>query len=109
MATRPTPPSRQPRSSSHSRCGSSSSSSPSSSSSSASAARTGGEGEPPWGAVGGGPVARRELVWLAGAVLVGVAIRLAYVLITQGHHPVNDELEYNREGLFIEQGKWFWS
>jgi 4-amino-4-deoxy-L-arabinose transferase-like glycosyltransferase len=54
-------------------------------------------------------VARRELWWLAGAVLLGVAIRLAYVLITSGHTPVNDELEYHREGLFIEQGKWFWT
>src|SRR3954453_20701932 len=102
MATRPTPPSRQPRSSSPSRCGSSSSSSPSSSSSSPSPPRT--EGNAKWG-----PVARRELAWLAGAVLLGIAIRVAYVLITQGHHPVNDELEYNREGLFIEQGKFFWS
>lgn len=41
--------------------------------------------------------------------MLGVAIRLAYVLITSGHHPVNDELEYSREGMFIAQGKWFWS
>jgi hypothetical protein len=34
-------------------------------------------------------------------VLVGVAIRLAYVLITSGHTPVNDELEYHREAIFI--------
>jgi len=42
-------------------------------------------------------------------VLVGVAIRLAYVLITSGHTPVNDELEYHREAIFIAHGKWFWS
>jgi hypothetical protein len=42
-------------------------------------------------------------------VLVGVAIRLAYVLITSGHTPVNDELEYHREATFIAHGKWFWS
>jgi hypothetical protein len=42
-------------------------------------------------------------------VLVGVAIRLAYVLITSGHTPVNDELEYHREAIFIADGKWFWS
>jgi 4-amino-4-deoxy-L-arabinose transferase-like glycosyltransferase len=38
-----------------------------------------------------------------------VAIRLAYVLITAGHTPVNDELEYHREAIFISHGKWFWS
>jgi hypothetical protein len=42
-------------------------------------------------------------------VLVGVAIRVAYVVISSGHTPVNDELEYHREAIFIAQGKWFWS
>jgi 4-amino-4-deoxy-L-arabinose transferase-like glycosyltransferase len=42
-------------------------------------------------------------------VALGVAIRLVYVLITAGHTPVNDELEYHREGIFIAHGKWFWS
>ena len=42
-------------------------------------------------------------------MLVGVAIRLASVLITSGHTPVNDELEYHREAIFIADGKWSWS
>jgi 4-amino-4-deoxy-L-arabinose transferase-like glycosyltransferase len=54
-------------------------------------------------------IPRRELALLGGAMALGLAIRLAYVLLTSGHTLAGDEVEYDIQGRFIEQGMWFWS
>jgi 4-amino-4-deoxy-L-arabinose transferase-like glycosyltransferase len=52
---------------------------------------------------------RREARVLALLLVLGFALRLAFVLATQGHHLLGDEIEYDSEGRFIEQGHWFWT
>jgi 4-amino-4-deoxy-L-arabinose transferase-like glycosyltransferase len=52
---------------------------------------------------------RRELAVLAGALAVGLAIRVAYVLATRGHALAGDEIEYDIEGRLAAAGHWFWS
>ena len=52
---------------------------------------------------------RREARLLVLLVVLGFALRLAFVLATHGHHLVGDEIEYDREGRFIDQGHWFWT
>lgn len=54
-------------------------------------------------------VPRREVLLLAALVAVGLALRVAIVLLTKNHALVGDELEYDAEGRFIAHGKWFWS
>ena len=49
---------------------------------------------------------RREIWWLLGACAAGIAIRLAYVLITQDHVLAGDEVEYDTEGRLAEAGRW---
>lgn len=54
-------------------------------------------------------VSRREGFVLIVLVLAAVAIRLAFVFLTQDHRLVGDEPEYNTQGRFIADGVGFWS
>jgi hypothetical protein len=54
-------------------------------------------------------VPSRELAVVAALALLGLAIRLVFVLVTKDHTLVGDEIEYDVQGRFIEAGKWFWS
>jgi 4-amino-4-deoxy-L-arabinose transferase-like glycosyltransferase len=60
-------------------------------------------------AAGAIPLTRRELLLLAGAMALGLLIRIAYVLITKDHSLVGDETEYDKQARFIVEGQWFWS
>jgi 4-amino-4-deoxy-L-arabinose transferase-like glycosyltransferase len=53
------------------------------------------------------PVRERRVV--VGAIVVGLALRIAYVLATRHHHLAGDEIEYDLEGRFIAAGHWFWT
>jgi 4-amino-4-deoxy-L-arabinose transferase-like glycosyltransferase len=46
---------------------------------------------------------------LAGAIVLGLAIRLLYVLLTQHLKLAGDEPEYDAEGLLIAHGHWFYT
>jgi 4-amino-4-deoxy-L-arabinose transferase-like glycosyltransferase len=52
---------------------------------------------------------RREAYLLAGAVALGLAVRLAYVLATHHIKLAGDEIEYDSEGWLIAQGHWFYT
>jgi 4-amino-4-deoxy-L-arabinose transferase-like glycosyltransferase len=51
----------------------------------------------------------RELALLGGAIALGLAIRLLYVLLTHHLKLAGDEPEYDAEGLLISHGKWFYT
>jgi 4-amino-4-deoxy-L-arabinose transferase-like glycosyltransferase len=57
----------------------------------------------------GGKVSHRERLLLTGAILVGVAVRLVYVLATRHVHLAGDELEFDAEGWLIAHGHFFWT
>ena len=52
---------------------------------------------------------RVERRLVAGAVLLAVAVRLAYVLLTQDHALAGDEVEYDLEARFAADGRFLWS
>lgn len=54
-------------------------------------------------------IGRREAYGLAGAVALGLAVRLAYVLATHHIKLAGDEIEYDSEGWLIAQGHWFYT
>ncbi|HVS29336.1 MAG TPA: hypothetical protein VHE14_07270, partial [Solirubrobacteraceae bacterium] len=54
-------------------------------------------------------VDRRERTLLVAAILLGLAVRVGYVLITGGHHLTGDEPEYDIEGRFLVHGHFLWS
>lgn len=54
-------------------------------------------------------IPRSELALLVGAMAVGFAIRLAYVIATRGHQLAGDELEYNIIGQLFVDGHFMWS
>lgn len=54
-------------------------------------------------------VPRNEATLLVVAVLLGFAIRVAYVLITRHHILAGDEPEYDLEGRLIAAGHFFWT
>jgi hypothetical protein len=54
-------------------------------------------------------VTRRERTLLAAAIVLGLAVRVAYVLATRHYRLAGDELEYDLEGRFIAAGHWFWT
>jgi 4-amino-4-deoxy-L-arabinose transferase-like glycosyltransferase len=54
-------------------------------------------------------VPRGELAIVAALVALGVALRLGFVLATTGHTLVGDEIEYDIQGRFITEGRFFWS
>ncbi len=62
-----------------------------------------------WEAVTDARVGRRELLWLAAAILIGLGIRVAYVLATRHLALAGDEVEYDAEGWLIAQGHPFWT
>lgn len=57
----------------------------------------------------GGGVERRELLLLALALVVGLGLRVAYVLLTQGFALTGDQPEYHAEGQLIAEGMWFYT
>lgn len=54
-------------------------------------------------------VDRREVWILLGAIALGLAVRIAYVLATKGHMLAGDEPEYQGEGQLIVRGDWFYT
>lgn len=55
-----------------------------------------------------GAPSRRELRWLVGAMALGLAVRIAW-LIAFRHDPlVNDELYYDGAGRLARDGHWLW-
>lgn len=56
-----------------------------------------------------GEVSSRELLAVTAIAALGFAIRLAFVLLTQDHTLAGDEVEYDIQGEFIADGRWFWS
>jgi 4-amino-4-deoxy-L-arabinose transferase-like glycosyltransferase len=54
-------------------------------------------------------VPRRELLLLAAAVALGLAIRTAYALVTRHYPLAGDQIEYDSEGWLIAQGHLFWT
>jgi 4-amino-4-deoxy-L-arabinose transferase-like glycosyltransferase len=54
-------------------------------------------------------IPRRELRLLAGAIALGVLLRVVFVYATRHQSIQGDEIEYNLEARFIAHGKWFWS
>ncbi|MDQ6805516.1 MAG: glycosyltransferase family 39 protein [Actinomycetota bacterium] len=57
----------------------------------------------------GGEVGSRERRLLAGAVVLGVAARIAYVLATRHYPLAGDEIEYDAEGWLIAHGHFFYT
>lgn len=55
------------------------------------------------------PRSRRELQIVVALVLVGIAVRIAYVLITSDHKLAGDEIEYDIQGRFFADGHPWWS
>jgi 4-amino-4-deoxy-L-arabinose transferase-like glycosyltransferase len=51
----------------------------------------------------------RELWLLLAAIVLGLAVRLAYVLLTQHLQLAGDEPEYDAEGQLIAAGHWFYT
>ncbi len=54
-------------------------------------------------------LSREDALWLAGAIALGLAIRVAYVLATRHYKLAGDEPEYDFEGLMIAHGHFFWT
>ena len=52
---------------------------------------------------------RTDVRLLIAAAVLGFALRLTYVLVTGDHALRGDEIEYDIQGRFILDGKWFWS
>lgn len=61
------------------------------------------------GRLAGGEVPRRELLLLLGAIALGLALRVAYVVATHDHTLAGDEPEYHLEGIRATEGRWFWT
>ena len=53
-------------------------------------------------------IPRGELRLLAGAIALGVLLRVVFVYATRHQSIQGDEVEYNLEARFIAHGKWFW-
>jgi 4-amino-4-deoxy-L-arabinose transferase-like glycosyltransferase len=51
----------------------------------------------------------RELWLLIGAIALGIAVRVIYVLLTQHLKLAGDEPEYDAEGQLIAAGHWFYT
>jgi 4-amino-4-deoxy-L-arabinose transferase-like glycosyltransferase len=46
---------------------------------------------------------------LIAAILLGLVVRVAYVLVTRHLHLAGDAYEYDHEGALIAQGHWWWT
>ena len=55
------------------------------------------------------PASRRELVCLAIAIALGLAVRVIYVLLTRHYRLAGDAVEYDAEGQLIAHGHLFWT
>jgi hypothetical protein len=55
------------------------------------------------------PASRRELVYLAIAIILGLAVRVIYVLLTRHYRLAGDAIEYDVEGQLTAQGHLFWT
>lgn len=51
----------------------------------------------------------REKRLLVAAILLAIAVRVAYVIITRGHVLAGDEPEYDLQARFLVDGQWFFS
>ena len=56
----------------------------------------------------GREVGRRELQLLALLVVIGLVLRVVYVLLTKDHSLGVDEADYDEAGRFATDGRWFW-
>lgn len=54
-------------------------------------------------------VTRRELLLVVGAMLITIAISVAFALVRRHHPLVGDAPEYDSEGRFISNGHWWWT
>lgn len=54
-------------------------------------------------------IPRRERAAIAAAMVLGLAIVLAYVTANRFHPLVGDQPEYDMQGAFFTVGKWWWS
>ena len=54
-------------------------------------------------------ISRRERALLAGAMVASFVVVVVYILVTRPHALTADEVEYNLEGVFFTQGKFWWS
>lgn len=71
---------------------------------------SGGDGIVAWlSRVSGHETDRREANILLGLILFGLALRIAYVLVTKGHTLQGDEISYDIEGRLAADGKWFYT
>jgi 4-amino-4-deoxy-L-arabinose transferase-like glycosyltransferase len=57
----------------------------------------------------GDELGRRELWLLVGAIALGLAVRVLYVVLTRHLKLAGDEPEYDLEGQLIAHGHWFWT
>ena len=57
----------------------------------------------------GREIDRREVLILAGIMALGLALRIAFVLATDGHPLAGDEPSYDMEGRLAAEGKWFYT
>lgn len=55
----------------------------------------------------GKEVRAREVWWLLGLMALGFAIRVGYVLITEGYTLAGDQIEYDEVGRAAAAGDWF--
>jgi len=49
---------------------------------------------------------RRELMWVIGAIVLALAIRIVYVIATKDHALAGDEIEYDLEAKLAADGHW---
>lgn len=56
-----------------------------------------------------GGLTPREKRLLVAAILLAIAVRVAYVVITRGHVLAGDEPEYDLQARFLVDGQWFFS
>jgi MYXO-CTERM domain-containing protein len=55
------------------------------------------------------PALASERRWLVAAIVLGLVVRLLYVLLTRHFALAGDEIEYDYEGRMIVAGHWWWS
>lgn len=55
-----------------------------------------------------GAPGRRELQLLAAAIVLGLVVRIAYVIAMRDHELLNDEHYYDLAGHLARDGHWFW-
>jgi 4-amino-4-deoxy-L-arabinose transferase-like glycosyltransferase len=61
------------------------------------------------GRLAGEDLPTRELGWLAASIALGLAVRVAYVLLTRHYALAGDAPEYDLEGQMIAHGHLFWT